>query len=59
VRAKSRKMAEAYRLHNLLVAAKPYPQYKYLTAFKTGYGIAQLRACPKSVNRGEGDAASG
>jgi len=36
------KMAEAHKLHNLLIAASPYGQYKEVLAFKTGYGIAQV-----------------
>lgn len=42
-RTKNEKMALAYKLHNLLVAAEPFPQDEYVRAFKKGYGIAQLK----------------
>jgi hypothetical protein len=35
-------MAEAYRLHSVLIAASSYGQYKDVEAFKTGYGTAQV-----------------
>jgi uncharacterized protein DUF6843 len=42
-RATNHKMAEAYKLHNLLLAARPDRQFGYVAAFKTGYGIGQLK----------------
>jgi hypothetical protein len=37
------KKAEASKLHHLLITASPYGQYRDVSAFKTGYGIAQLK----------------
>jgi hypothetical protein len=40
-RAMNPPMAEAYRLHHLLLAANAYHQYLYVSAFNKGSGIAE------------------
>jgi hypothetical protein len=42
-RPQNPQMAVAYKLYHLLVAAGSHPQYRYVHAFKKGYGIAQLK----------------